>query len=423
MPQSTLGLSSLVVLTLAMATDYAQAQLTICNKTDADVSVAIQTNITKGWWNLKPNECKKPINEKTAGIFVGLYTEPATRVRGINSWAEGAKASWCVTNKAFTLNHSETVGKGCPPGYYDAGFEPYQIQWNNVRWNLEIDPTEHARTSVGRSESRGRGRRVNAPPQIEPAVAKPKWVAVTSTTKHTLTSKSGRKEHKWLLASDSGFHLCSYRIREISNVGDANHYHLKNAYAATSTVFLSVKPAYINVGNGWGEIHDGSRASLDVEIDWYSVYVPNGHSWGTVRNEVSETLKKGHDFLNTVENWPVREAFRGSLWPTDLRCRDMPHEYDRERDSYPAPMPVFEQPLPKVAATLRVYCVRTDNTTVLEGAQIDIHADGENCEQARANALSELRRNPCRNSNDGAHPYRTNGPPEWLSTFSCPKPN
>ena len=132
------------------------AQLTVCNTTETEVFVALNSNVTEGWWDLQPKECKKLITNLTAGTGVGLYTKPATRVKGINYLQTGAVLSWCARDEKFLLK-PEDMKIGCPAGFYEAGFRVYDVKWGSVTWNLEVDPNQHSQTRTGRGTTIERG--------------------------------------------------------------------------------------------------------------------------------------------------------------------------------------------------------------------------------------------------------------------------
>jgi len=174
---------------------------------------------------------------------------------------------------------------------------------------------------------------------MDPLTFLPEWVAYKGTTVHTLTSKSGRKEKTWTFEQDQGLHVCSYRVREVSNIGKINHWKLDAAYYPGTTLDLSVKPEYIDVGFGMAEIPHHGRASLHVEIDWYLIQVPVNRDFKWVVKDLTRILELGERYLNRSESGLVRSAFRGGLWPHDVRCFDQPHSVHRDRRSYPADIP------------------------------------------------------------------------------------
>lgn len=403
-------------LSLSLISSPSLAQATLCNSTNGDISIAIKMDRTRGWWNLRPQQCQEVVSTPLTGQLLSIYTEPPTRVQGARG-EPGRTFSWCVKNERFDFVDAPL---GCPIPFRSAAFVGYDVKIDRIRWNLEFDPSGFMKTQSVRGA--GRGARV----QLPDGASRPRlplgWNAYIAPVEAALTSKSGRKDHEFSIDSDPYQSVCTYRVREISNIGDANHWNLTNAYTRSADLTMSVKPPYTSVGGGWAEVHDGSRASLKVEIDWYMVDNRAGMPLPHLHREVNSILDMDRDTLNLDENAHLRAAFQGGLWPADVRCGDRPAQLLRARNSYPAPMPTFGEVVQLAHAALRVHCVRTDDGTFI-GAEHDLRGAGTTCEEARSRAQALLRENRCRFPGDGStHTYRRNGTAVWLATSTCAKP-
>lgn len=169
------------------------------------------------------------------------------------------------------------------------------------------------------------------------------------------------------------------------------------------------------------EISQGDRASLDLEIDWYAVYLPPGFKWNLVSRQLNEILNKGQTFFEAAENAPIREAFRGRTWPADIRCGDSSSTYDRERESEPAAMPAFQQPSAQVTATGDINCLENGQQPnfkiTARTSQI-----GADCAQARATVENYFaQQDRCTYTAGGTYPDRSwdRGPITWIQTATC----
>lgn len=385
------------------------AQLTLCNTTSDTINVAIHVTNSQGWWILKPSQCRTILNNDITNKYISIYTEPGSRVRGLTPWGGGGRFSTCVSDSAFTYVQSSFLG--CQPPYRDAKFIAYLSSWSSVTWNLEPDPDTHLFVNSRR------GTRVG-PPQINSAAPRPTWTAGKGTTSHSLTSKSGRKDQTTPIDGNPNQYICTYRIREISNIGDGNHWHLSNAYHQSGTkLTMSVKPEYLDIGGGWAEVHGGDRATLRLEIDWYIIEDSSGRSLDDLYQEVNKVVSMDREKLKLGENTNIRAAFNNEVWPSDIQCGDRPASADKERKSRPAAIPNMSSPPAKPYATLRVYCIRKDNGTS-DGSEHDLVGYGDTCNEARGNAKAKMAENRC----SVGHPYRTNGFYDWMSTPYCKVP-
>jgi uncharacterized membrane protein len=108
---------------LVLITGSAQAKVTICNKTDTKVSVAINTwekekglTRVRGWWHIMPGSC------------VLVYSGDA---RGVRYFARGTDGTvWreerdifplCIRTKAFD-REQDRGSHNCPPGFHSETF-------------------------------------------------------------------------------------------------------------------------------------------------------------------------------------------------------------------------------------------------------------------------------------------------------------
>lgn len=401
---------------LLAAPSLCSAQLTVCNGAGTTVNVSLQHGlITQGWFVLQTDKCKIILSGTIAGSSVAIFSTPETRVRGVVPSGGGGTLSWCASHNRFSMEAREVVaGRGCPANFYDANYLSYDTQWNNVTWTLELDPEKRMLATGARG-----GRRTRSE-LLAHSIDKPKWVAIKTTTQSSLTSGYGRKDKTFNFNDDPGFMTCAYRINELSSIGSGNHYELNGAYSDSASLSLSVGTEHdVIVGNGMAQIGSGDKTSLKVHIDWYSIYLPNAkpdEKQAAIR-EVQDVLSKGPKFLEAAENTPIRQAFINGSWPDGLKCFDRPSTFVRSREGKPAPIPseFFPPASNTVFATLRVHCVRSDNHDVLDNSEHNLQGRGTTCAQARADAQSQYSKNIC---NIG-HPYRTNGPTEWIDTPSC----
>jgi uncharacterized membrane protein len=131
----------------------AHAWVKVCNKTSEPTSVAYGYNYddefsfnivasnkrSKGWWNLKTNECATVDTGSASSVVYGkvssrygpyFYAESNSRV-----WA--GTTPFCVSNSAFTL----TTNKPCPGGYFPIGFRKINSE-ASVNYILDlVEPT------------------------------------------------------------------------------------------------------------------------------------------------------------------------------------------------------------------------------------------------------------------------------------------
>lgn len=420
---------SSLTLALAFSPACAFGQLQLCNGTSGRVSIALQlSSSTYGWWNLDPDECATPHGGSLADIgSVAIHSEPATRVRGVQQFGPEGGLSWCVSSDKFKF---EELPRPCEVPFRPANFTVYDIpqQTQALRWTLELSPLGSAYASQGRGGSRPRvaenatevSREPRGPLSMPLAklppmtkVARPRWTAQVWTTEHSLTSESGRKDWTWQFDSPPNTSICTYRVREISNIGKYNHYELTDAYSSNARLALSVKPEHLDVAN-WAEIHPGSKATLKIAIDWYVVQP------GNTLGELSETLKDERRVWEDEGYWTVQSAFNSVRWPEGLRCRDRPDEVQvtqKESPAQGAPSPTLG--LSSLAAML-VACVDR-RTSTGSGRSWKIQSWGQTCESARVNALSEYEsRDHCQVDGGGARfPEQTKGPYRWLQTTTC----
>lgn len=124
---------------IALPADAALADLRLCNKTEATVSVAIGYKAkdgwtTEGWWNIPGNKCNTLIPGPLTARYYYLY---AVDARQGGEW--GGKAFLCTRRKMFTILGTEDC---VARGYDRTGF--FEIDTQEQRgWTVQLtEPTQ-----------------------------------------------------------------------------------------------------------------------------------------------------------------------------------------------------------------------------------------------------------------------------------------
>lgn len=139
---------------LVSAVSPALADFRLCNRTSAQVSIAIGYKSdkiwrTEGWWNMPPNSCHTLLEGVLSSRYYYVYAVDET-TRG--EW--GGKAFMCTQDKMFTIDGIEECVKR---GYQRTGF-------------FEIDTGDHRSWTVQLTEPEKRG---PTPSAAAPQAVKP----------------------------------------------------------------------------------------------------------------------------------------------------------------------------------------------------------------------------------------------------------
>lgn len=125
------GLSGLLALVLIAATlmGSARAEYSLCNKTSYALSAALgfveeENLLTRGWWRLRPGECKTVISaDVTAGRYY-VYAEAIPGHRGeLKTWS--GETPLCVQNDSLFTLRDQSVCKEDPQRTRD--FNPVDV--------------------------------------------------------------------------------------------------------------------------------------------------------------------------------------------------------------------------------------------------------------------------------------------------------
>jgi uncharacterized membrane protein len=146
--------SALLMMALLLAVTPVLADFRLCNRTSAQVSIAIgyksdKTWRTEGWWNMPPNSCHTLLEGVLSSRYYYVYAVDET-TRG--EW--GGKAFMCTQDRMFTIDGIEECVKR---GYQRTGF-------------FEIDTGDHRSWTVQLTEPEKRG---PTPSAAAPQAVKP----------------------------------------------------------------------------------------------------------------------------------------------------------------------------------------------------------------------------------------------------------
>ncbi|NNU15790.1 DUF1036 domain-containing protein [Parvularcula sp. ZS-1/3] len=114
----TIRLAAFAIVLAALGTTSARAEYSLCNKTSFALSAALgfveeDNLLTRGWWRLRPGECKTVISE---GIEAGRYYVYAEAIPGhrgeLKTWS--GETPLCVQNDSLFTLRDQSVCKEDP---------------------------------------------------------------------------------------------------------------------------------------------------------------------------------------------------------------------------------------------------------------------------------------------------------------------
>jgi hypothetical protein len=453
-----ISLQCLLVVVCTFAVPVATAQLTVCNTSSDVIELAVRhADSTAGPVTLAPKKCTRALSSVRHGEAIDLRTDPPATVldRGLNvPWLTACSAA----DKFFTLNQLIE----CPEAVGRAGRTSYAATRTEITWELEVVPLDRETAAADGRSTRSdlrpppeppaahqgpirAARAVTATPTppVPPGVSlRPTWFTWVDRDVISATSEKDRFsptfDYKWPGTPV----VCTYRAHELTNIGSQrNHWSVRHAYGHVPEVTLSVKPKSTDVGFGWAEIPSGSKARLEVLMEWYLVFVQQDMPLPSDVPEMplpfdvpdSATLREQARAraIREVNAWlanphvlthpayaGVFARFQNQLWPAGLRCGDAPREFVRDRNPPPSNVQiVLPPPAQSVTSALMITCVQSDNGQP-GGTEVLVHTSSATCEQARAEALKDTTKNQC----GARHRSLRNGPIRWLQTPSCAIP-
>lgn len=113
-----IGLMALAALAMFSLTGQARAEYSFCNKTSYALSAALgfvdgDELLTRGWWRLRPGECRKVISEAIAPGRYYVYAEAIPGHRGeLKTWS--GETPLCVQNDSLFTLRDQSVCTDAP---------------------------------------------------------------------------------------------------------------------------------------------------------------------------------------------------------------------------------------------------------------------------------------------------------------------